>query len=561
MYKILAGMLTILLANTAFALNSEYKNSLTKIDLSKSGETSYNINLYTSNEFSEPVKIIKKSDLNYYILLPETKNSIAKTPLNNSDIRSVDAQLFPYAGADVKNGYTKININTNKPINFTVNTKTISALKPQIQPVKEAKQEAKQEVKTVAQDAQVQKKNLVQENQKPKNDIIAKPKVNIIAKKPLNILPQAAAKIPLKEVEPKKEIKNEQTKQKASIKPQQKVQVPPVLKTDYSKEIKEEKNDVFSNEKANEEIKEELKQEDNLNNIDNVKEAEEETKREKAAPLVNKHISISSIKSKIKNGLLEYGLSFKEFILMALAGILSFVIMLLVLNKNKETDTRLKSKADFLDRKSNKPSTLVPKKQKADQYFVFDEGVHQTGFIAPITNEKKNYELSSYEPELHKATMTATGLKQPKQTDNEYDIIQNILKEDSYIEISDNDAAVVKEQATNPVLASKKEIKEIVKITDNTQEKDEPDILSKVEIAPQRGFMCVSYNNTINLIGYIFDDVFALYNFQQPKLENYNIKFRMSEKTPHGANYIVRIDKTKMLVGVTKSSMNLELAF
>ena len=43
----------------------------------------------------------------------------------------------------------------------------------------------------------------------------------------------------------------------------------------------------------------------------------------------------------------------------------------------------------------------------------------------------------------------------------------------------------------------------------------------------------------------------------QAALEKLNIKFRMSEKTVGGANFIVRVEKTKMLVSVTKSSMKL----
>ena len=84
-------------------------------------------------------------------------------------------------------------------------------------------------------------------------------------------------------------------------------------------------------------------------------------------------------------------------------------------------------------------------------------------------------------------------------------------------------------------------------------------MLSSVEIAPERGFMCVSFNDNINLMGYIFDDVFALYNFKTPKLENYNIKFRLSEKDDKSASFIVKVDKTKMLIKVTKSYMSLEV--
>ena len=71
--------------------------------------------------------------------------------------------------------------------------------------------------------------------------------------------------------------------------------------------------------------------------------------------------------------------------------------------------------------------------------------------------------------------------------------------------------------------------------------------------------MCVSYNNNINLVGYIFDDVFALHNFKQPKLANYDIKFRLSERTDKGATFIVKVENTKMLINVTKTSMNLEV--
>ena len=71
--------------------------------------------------------------------------------------------------------------------------------------------------------------------------------------------------------------------------------------------------------------------------------------------------------------------------------------------------------------------------------------------------------------------------------------------------------------------------------------------------------MCVSYNDNISFMGYIFDDVFALYNFKQPKLENYDIKFRLSEKDDKAADFIVKVDKIKMLIRVTKSSMGLEV--
>ena len=97
-----------------FALSSEYKNSLDKVELTKTKDGSYSVNLYTQKSFNEPVKIIKKNDLSYYILLPETKNSASVISSQKEDIKDVSASMYSYAGADVKNGYTKININNIK---------------------------------------------------------------------------------------------------------------------------------------------------------------------------------------------------------------------------------------------------------------------------------------------------------------------------------------------------------------------------------------------------------------------------------------------------------------
>ncbi len=115
-----------LFCTSALAIEAEFKNSLIKVDLIKIGESAYSVDLYTQSKFLEPVKIIKKSDLNYYILLPETKNNVTKTSSNGSEIRNITTTLHPYVGQDVNNGFTKIVINTTKPLNFNVNVKNMA---------------------------------------------------------------------------------------------------------------------------------------------------------------------------------------------------------------------------------------------------------------------------------------------------------------------------------------------------------------------------------------------------------------------------------------------------
>lgn len=124
----LLGLGGIFNADT-MALDGDYKNNLLKVDVSKIGDANYNIELYTQKPYSEPVKVIKKSDTSYYVLLPETYHSITSVA-SSGDVSRVDVKLFPYAGQDLNNGYTKINISTSKPVTFTTNVKTASAQKP-----------------------------------------------------------------------------------------------------------------------------------------------------------------------------------------------------------------------------------------------------------------------------------------------------------------------------------------------------------------------------------------------------------------------------------------------
>ena len=78
---------SLLTCNLAYGIGNEFKNSLVKMEFNKVSEGNYNVDLYTKNKFSDPVKIIKKSDSNYYILLPETRNEMGRAVQPNTDIK------------------------------------------------------------------------------------------------------------------------------------------------------------------------------------------------------------------------------------------------------------------------------------------------------------------------------------------------------------------------------------------------------------------------------------------------------------------------------------------
>lgn len=543
--RILSSLFLMLLAcGASFAIDNEYKNSLTKIELSKQNDNLYNIDLYTQKKYQEPIKVIKKSDLNYYILLPETKNSASKGTAGLQDIKSISTNTYSYAGQESKNGYTKININTSKPVNFNINVKSqpnekiINNNEAIANPVKNENL------------AEAQKKNLTK---------------NI----PSAPAPKKNDSLQSKEIS---KVSQEKTisKQVTSPKKRNEIQKPKVVQQIKKQENKidttEDLPQINENQNENPTILE-----DNLiGNSDFIVEEIDTAQDEYIEEDIEEIFEEQEIKNqnivkllceKLLNKLIEYRIHPKCIFLalFILSGLVLFIALIIVL-KNRIDYKRTSNKhfsnpnTGFSERRQ-RPKDKTKQQPNNGQYFVFDKNV-VNNFYNPNDNndEKKHYELSSYDPDIQVNYHKKTYEKYSKKGDNEYDIIQKILKEDSIIEYEPN--KVEKVQNTPKPQVQKEPQKEEVQ---PPKEIAAPVVLSSVEIAPERGFMCVSYNDNINLIGYIFDDVYALHNFKQPKLENYDIKYRLSEKDEQGANFIVKVENTKMLIRVTKSFMTLEV--
>lgn len=535
--KIILGVLGLLfLNNLAFGIDSEYKNSLVKVELKKASEGLYSVDLYTKTKYQEPVKVIKKSDLNYYILLPETKNETVRTTSSGTEIRSVSTKLFQYAGENVNNGYVKIDISTTKPMNFKVNVRDINVLQTLQAQDKVAKTEVNEAVETIQTIEQVEKKNSDFSNFKKAKPIKETLKEKITS--PKKELP----KITIEDV----------VKQEVDKVRQEQIQ--------RLEEIEKQSAEFIDDDFQNEEI---LSKED----IEEIEKIAKDSKKRDTTPIFL--AKFETLKDKIFKTSALYGIDLGNFILSGVV-ILLVLLFLFVLLFAKKPALKKCSSTSNLNEKENKKPKIVSKKQEVKndgQYFVFDKNIKQTGFCDPATTAiKRNYELSSYEPELknkYSRSNNQTFAKHvSKRPDSEYDIIQKILKEDTFIDIPSNGFVQVPKvpQKQEEVQQPKKEeeIKEIIK-EESTAEQIEPTVLSSVEIAPQRGFMCVSYKDTIRLLGYIFDDVFALYNFKAPRLQSYDIKYRLSEKDDKSAHFIVKVDSTKMLVKVTKSAMDMEV--
>lgn len=528
--KILLGVLGFFLFNSiAFGIETEFKNSLMKIELNKANENAYVINLYTKSKFIEPIKIIKKSDLNYYILLPETKNESSRISGFGTEIRNISTNVYPYAGQDVKNGYVKINIDTTKPLDFKINIKNFELEKKALNESTIVSNEV-DEVNKKEAEAPVQKKNSTSSIDK---NIQLKPK-KPIKNENLEISSENAIKI---EDVVRQEV--EQAK-KDALRPQQEIL-----------EEYEQNFDVIAQENTKQEVM--VLTEEELNELEQIAGEKITQKKDKESYL---------LKKKISNKLKQYGISLKEFTCMLLVFLFSLIFVLKVLTK-KTPKVGLKNKVDLTE-KEIKPSYQLRQKQEVKndgQYFVFDKNVKQIGFCdSTVDTIDKNYELSTYEPELKNRYERKEEFSNKTNT-SEYDIIQKILKEDTFIDLPANVSPIKKVETQKPKTQEQIKTQQIKPKKEETkkQQNIEPQVLSSVEIAPERGFMCVLYNNNINLLGYIFDDVFPLYNFKTQKLENYDIKFRLSEKDDKYAHFIVKIADAKMLVKVSKSQMVMEV--
>ena len=63
---------------TSFA-DGSYKNELTKVVLSHIGREDVKISLYMAKPYSEPLRLLKKNDGEFVLILPETYSSAPQT--------------------------------------------------------------------------------------------------------------------------------------------------------------------------------------------------------------------------------------------------------------------------------------------------------------------------------------------------------------------------------------------------------------------------------------------------------------------------------------------------
>ena len=521
----------------AFSIESDFKNSLLKVDLVKCGSNDYNVKLYTQKPYSEPVKVIKKTNTSYYMLLPETFHSVGSvSPVG--DIKNVEVKLFPYAGQDLNNGYTKITIYTTKPVNISpkistasgsvapsIDTKKLAQLdsafntkQAQIQAKqRQAQYEANQkqiqqqkalEAQKKAQQIEAQKK--AQAEAQRKAQLEAQKRAQEEAQRKAQLEAQKKAQLEAQKREQEEKLRQEKASQQQAAKIQQKT-TPVTQKAPSAKpiatveEIQTEHTDIINKEiKQPQEEQKELNENIVTEDITNAPEINESANMTDSIEEQNTKVSFIEILKDKLSPLKPYYYIIIDNPILVIASLVAFIgiIMLVILNKNQ--------KKGLLKNMNEDKTTADTEKIDLEALGEVDTTTN------PLIQNDKNDEIQSFA-----------------------DITDNLSNSDNpEYEIQQSETAVKSLEEEEPYI--------------------EPEVLSSVEIAPNRGFMVIERQGVKALFGYINEDVFLLYQFRE-YLSDSSIKFRISEKQEDKTFFIVKVDKFKLLIRVTNVSMRLEL--
>ena len=113
-------LLSIALINFA-NVETFANNTLNQIDVRKNSSDGLEFTLYTSSPYADNVVVTKKSDNKYVILMPNVNGSSASKP-NFASVKDIVTDIDVRAVDDAGNGYTKVTVITNRPVDIKTNT-------------------------------------------------------------------------------------------------------------------------------------------------------------------------------------------------------------------------------------------------------------------------------------------------------------------------------------------------------------------------------------------------------------------------------------------------------
>ena len=584
---ILLGIVTLNLC--AFAIESDFKNSLLKVDYVKTGNDSYNIRLFTQKPYGEPIKVIKKTNTSYYILLPETFHSVGSVaPFG--DIKSTEIKLFPYAGQDLNNGYTKISIYTSKPLNIktqlnsstksvapSINAKDLAKLdsafnknqtsneqaqrQAQIKAQQEAQRQAQlkaQQAREAAQKAEAQRQAQLKAQQEAQRQAQARAQAQKEAQ--LKAQQEAQRQAQLKAQQAREAAQKAEAQRQAQIKAQQAREAAQKAEAQRQAQLKAQQE---AQRQAQLKAQQEAQRQAQLKAQQEAQQNTQETSKTNSNNLQVSQEAAQAYYRKQGQGSSEEKKSQTESDINKAPQDINTENVVTQDIVNPQDIEKIPEISEKINQKSytkiikNKLSFFKP------YYYVICDNF--TLFITLAIALIGIILLIAISKSKKKGTSKTMNCEQPSENEKKSSI-ENLTKE-----INETYKTGLEEELSNKAeqeaQAFKDEFKDLME--QNEQQKapepvkedeqyEEPQVISSVEIAPMRGFMIIETQGVKALFGYIHDDVFLLYQFRE-FISNYDIKYRISEKQIDKTFFIVKIDKFKLLIKVTNTSMRLEL--
>ncbi len=550
---ILLGIVTLNLC--AFAIESDFKNSLLKVDYVKTGNDSYNIRLFTQKPYGEPIKVIKKTNTSYYILLPETFHSVGSVaPFG--DIKSTEIKLFPYAGQDLNNGYTKISIYTSKPLNIktqlnsstksvapSINAKDLAKLDSAFNKNQTSNEQAQRQAQIKAQqEAQRQAQLKAQQAREAAQKAEAQRQAQLKAQQ------EAQRQAQIKAQQAREAAQKAEAQRQAQIKAQQAREAAQKAEAQRQAQLKAQQEAQRQAQLKAQQEAQQNTQETSKTNSNNL-----QVSQEAAQAYYRKQGQGSSEEKKSQT---ESDINKAPQDINTENVVTQDIVNPQDIEKIPEISEKINQKS-YTKIIKNKLSFFKP------YYYVICDNF--TLFITLAIALIGIILLIAISKSKKKGTSKTMNCEQPSENEKKSSI-ENLTKE-----INETYKTGLEEELSNKAeqeaQAFKDEFKDLME--QNEQQKapepvkeeeqyEEPQVISSVEIAPMRGFMIIETQGVKALFGYIHDDVFLLYQFRE-FISNYDIKYRLSEKQIDKKFFIVKIDKFKLLIKVTNTSMRLEL--
>ena len=417
--KIFILLILLFLGFTKVNAGNAYKNELIRVSLSPIGSDDVKITLYMAKPYSEPLRLLKKNDGEFVLILPETYTSAPQKPSISDvigEVTDADIKLYSFVSDTNQNGYTKIVIKTNGLVNLytesvtvgggslanaqnRINNLVVEQLKQNSQTTQNQNSQSQTSQNQVSQSQNTQNKVSQPANQENKLSSLAnkvKQQIKVPELKTNKVIDKTTDKKNEKKAELKKTEPLKQEIKKQEIKPKQN-------KTELQEkkiELQEKKAEPILNIEESSEIQS-IQEEESIPKL-----SEESTIVKPEENVINQKDPAISLTQKIKNsfsifktGLITYTQSIKNIINQSVNILIVVVSIILALVSIKFAISVLKNSGQKQEEYNE------PKPEEKKEYSNYFKNIIESEYhpkkdesLPKILTEKREYNGINIEP-------------------------------------------------------------------------------------------------------------------------------------------------------------------